>query len=495
MNDAANRDTERTTPAPTPVPTPDAAEDAGHRRVLDHLRTSITGELIDRSHPGYDEARRVWNGMIDRRPIAVVKAGSVADIAPTLALAAEQNLPLAIRGGGHNVAGNGTVDDGLVLDLAFLNGVEVDAATRTVRVAAGATLARIDRATEPHNLAVPVGVVSNTGIAGLTLGGGVGWLTRAHGLTVDNLLAAEVVTVAGERVTASETENPELFWGLRGGGGNFGVVTEFTFRAHPIPARPFTGTFVYPVPLWESALAAYETWTQDLPDDLTSVVTFTVPPPVMELGDEPLMLLGFAWATEDTDRAGRVVDDLRRAAPPAIEATEPMSWPAWQCSSDAIFPKGSRGYWRNSSFDRLDPDVIAALIRRGTEQSWVGTGFDIHHLGGAFGRVPEDATPFPSRSARYWLNIYGFWAAEADDAARTAFIRSFGAEVEPLGSGGRYVNFLGEERDANAVREAQQVYGGSKLGRLANLKRDYDPQNLLRHNHNILPAVATGDAD
>jgi FAD/FMN-containing dehydrogenase len=469
--------------------------DSTHRSLLSTLRSNITGELIDRADPRYDDARRVWNGMIDRRPIAVVQAGSVADIAPTLAMASQQGLPLAVRGGGHNVAGNGTVDDGLVLDLARLNGVDVDADARTVRVAAGATLAHLDRATEPFNLAVPIGVVSNTGIAGLTLGGGVGWLTRAYGLTVDNLLSAEVVTVAGTTVTASATENPELFWGLRGGGGNFGVVTEFTFRAHPIPALPFTGTLVYPMPLWESALAAYETWTHDLPDELTSVLTFTVPPPAMGLGDDPLLMIGFAWATDDTQRAAQVVDRLRRAAPPAVEAIEPMSWAAWQSSVDAIFPKGSRGYWRNSSFDRLDPDVQAALIRRGTEQSWIGTGFDIHHLGGAFGRVPEAATPFPSRAARYWLNIYGFWAAAEDDAARTAFIRAFGDEVEPLGSGGRYVNFLGEERDADAVQQAQQVYGVSKLERLAILKRDYDPQNLLRRNHNILPAVATGDSD
>ncbi|TFB97802.1 FAD-binding oxidoreductase [Cryobacterium adonitolivorans] len=464
-----------------------------HRSLLSSLRTRISGELIDRSDPRYDDARRVWNGMIDRRPIAVVRAGSVADIAPTLALASQQGLPLAVRGGGHNVAGNGTVDDGLVLDLSGLNGVEVDAEARTVRVAAGASLAQVDRATERANLAVPIGVVSNTGIAGLTLGGGVGWLTRAYGLTVDNFVSAEVVTVAGHLVTASRTENPELFWGLRGGGGNFGVVTEFTFRAHPIPALPFTGTFVYPAPHWESALTAYEVWTRDLPDELTSVLTFTVPPPLMGLGSDPLLLLGFTWATDDTARAERVVDRLRRAAPPAMEATEPVSWPAWQSSVDAIFPKGVRGYWRNTSFDSLDTEVIAALIRRGTEQTWIGTGFDIHHLGGAFGRVPEDATPFPSRAARFWLNIYGFWAEPDDDLTRTAFIRDFGAEVEPLGSGGRYVNFLGEERDADPVQQAEQVYGASKLERLGLLKREYDPQNLLRQNHNILPAVVSGD--
>lgn len=465
------------------------------RRVLSLLRAALSGDLIERDDARYDDARRVWNGMIDRRPIAVVRAGSTADIAPTLAMASQQGLPLAIRGGGHNVAGNGTVDDGLVLDLSGLSGVAVDPGAGRVRVQAGATLGQVDRATEPFNLAVPIGVVSNTGLAGLTLGGGVGWLTRAYGLTVDNLVSAEVVTVGGETVRASASVNPDLFWGLRGGGGNFGVVTEFTFTAHPMPGLPFTGTFIYQAPQWATALTAYESWTRDLPDELTSVLTVTVPPPGLGLGSEPLILLGFAWAGENTARAARIVDELRRAAPPSMEATEPVRWTAWQSGVDEIFPKGARGYWRNTSFDRLDPEVIAALIRRGTEQTWIGTGFDIHHLGGAFGRVPEEATPFPSRAARFWLNIYGFWAEPADDLARMGFIREFGAEVEPLGSGGRYVNFLGEERDADPVEQAQQVYGAAKLERLALLKQEYDPQNLLRRNHNILPAVTTGDSD
>ena len=474
---------------------PDRTTDSTHRSLLSQLRTGISGELIVRSDPRYDDARRVWNGMIDRRPIAVVRAGSAADIAPTLALAATQGLPIAVRGGGHNVAGNGTVDDGIVLDLSGLHDVQVDPARRTVQVQAGATLAHLDSATAPYNLAVPVGVVSGTGIAGLTLGGGVGWLTRAHGLTVDNLIAAEVVTVAGDTVQASETENPELFWGLRGGGGNFGVVTSFTFRAHPLPERPFTGNFLYARDRWAQALASYEAWSRDVPDELTSILTILVPPAGMQLGTDPLLMLGFAWAATDTARAEELVDRMRRAAPPTIEAVEPVSWSAWQSSVDAFFPKGSRGYWKNTSFDRLDDEVRAVLARRGAEQSWVGTGFDIHHLGGAYARVAEDATPFPSRAARFWLNIYGFWADPAEDAARMAFIRAFGAEMEPLGTGGTYLNFLGEERDADAAAPVRPVYSEAKLHRLATLKRAYDPQNILRRNHNVLPAAASDDTE
>ena len=463
--------------------------------LLSQLRSRISGDLIDRSDPRYDDARRVWNGMIDRRPLAVIRAGSAADVAPTLAMAATHSLPIAVRGGGHNVAGNGTVDDGIVLDLAGLHGVQVDPAARTVRVQAGATLAHLDNATAPYNLAVPVGVVSGTGIAGLTLGGGIGWLTRAHGLTVDNLIAAEVVTIAGDTVRASATENAELFWGLRGGGGNFGVVTSFTFSAHPLPERPFTGNFLYSREHWARALSAFEEWTRDLPDELTSILTILVPPAGMQLGSDPLLMLGFAWASADTQRAEALVDRMRRAAPPTIEAVEPVGWSAWQSSVDAFFPKGSRGYWKNTSFDRLDDEVKAVLSRRGAEQSWVGTGFDIHHLGGAYGRVAEDATPFPSRAARFWLNIYGFWADPAEDAARIAFIRAFGAEMEPLGTGGTYLNFLGAEVDADPAVQDRRVFTDAKLHRLAALKRAYDPQNILRQNHNILPAPATGDSE
>ncbi|ASD22297.1 FAD-linked oxidoreductase [Cryobacterium sp. LW097] len=472
------------------------------RRLVEDLRTDVEADLIVDTDPGYDDARRVWNGMIDHRPLLIVRARATGDIAPTLALAARHRLPLAVRGGGHNVAGNGTVDAGIVLDLAALNTVEVDPDARTVRALAGATMADIDRATEPYGLAVPLGVVSATGIAGLTLGGGVGWQTRAHGLTLDAMVAADVVTVAGTRVRASATENPELFWGLRGGGGNFGVVSSFTFRAHPLPPRPVTGNFVYPKEQWAATLAAYDEWTRDLPDELTSILSVLVPPPAMGLGSEPLMLLGFAWAGTDTDRAREVIDRMRRAAPPAVEADEPMPWTAWQSAVDGVFPKGVRGYWKNTSFDSLDPAVIDTLLRRGAEQTWLGTAFDIHHMGGAFARVAEDDTPFPNRGARFWLNIYGFWTDPADDAERVAFVREFGAEMAVLGSGGTYVNFLGAESGTDPVAQALAVYGPAKLERLAALKREYDPENLLRLNHNIPTTVtrtgspgdtATGD--
>jgi FAD/FMN-containing dehydrogenase len=454
------------------------------------LQPAIRGTISEPGDPGYDEARSVWNGMIDRRPMAVVRAAGVDDIVPTIRTARELGVPLAVRGGGHNVAGNGTVDGGIVLDLGGLTDVRVDPDRREVRVAPGATLGDLDRATEPHGLAVPAGVVSGTGVAGLTLGGGVGWLTRAHGLTADNLLAIELVTADGSTVRASASENAELFWGVRGGGGNFGVASAFTFRAHPLGPDLLAGTFIFEPDRWGPALRGLDAWTRaGVPDAMTVISTTLTPPPELELGDDPVLLLGFLWASDDRSAGEAVVDDLRRATGPDVELIEPTTWSAWQSQADGLFPNGVRAYWKNMSFDRLDDATIDIIVRRGREQTWSGTAFDIHQMGGAFGRVAEDATPFPGRGSRYWLNIYGFWPDAADDAARTAFVKGFAADMAPHASGAQYVNFLGVEGSAREARaSALAVYGPAKMERLTALKRRYDPDNLFRLNHNIPPA-------
>jgi len=464
-----------------------ASQPTSMDQALDALRRDLAGTVVRPGDAAYDDARHVWNGMVDRNPAAIVRAASIADIAPTIRVVQDLGLLLAVRGGGHNVAGNGTVDDGIVLDLGALAAVEVDPAMREVRVGPGATLADVDRATEPHGLAVPIGV-SGTGVAGLTLGGGVGWLTRAHGLSVDNLLSAEVVTAGGELLHASPAENAELFWGLRGGGGNFGVISGFTFRAHPLGPDILSGNFVYGAPQWTEALRAYAAWTADLPDAMTSIISFVVPPEDWDLGDELLMLVGFVWASPDRAEGERWIDRLRAASRPNAEVLHPTTWTGWQSAADGLFPKGSRAYWKNTSFDRLDDLTIGTLVDHARELTWRGTAFDIHHMAGAFGRVPEDDTPFPNRAAQYWLNIYGFWADAADDARRTAWVRQFAADMEPHASGGLYLNFLGREHDpVEAASSALAVYGRAKLDRLVALKRQYDPGNLFRLNHNIPP--------
>ncbi len=459
-----------------------------HADAIARLRATIDGLVLEPGDEGYDEARRVWNGMIDKRPALVVRAASTADVAPVLALARETGLPLAIRGGGHNVAGNGTVDDGVVLDLGALNTVEVDPASRLVRVGPGATLGDVDRATERHGLAVPVGVVSGTGIAGLTLGGGVGWLTRRHGLTIDNLVSADVVLATGESVRASADENPDLFWGLRGGGGNFGVVTSFTFKAHTLDPDVLAGTLIYELPRWAEALHTYADWASGAPDGITTMITFMVPPADWDLGDRPLMFLGFAWADADRAAGETVIGRLRAACEPDVAVVDPTRWVAFQSAFDAAMPKGSRAYWRNASFARLDGPVIDAIVAGCGAQDWVGTAVDLHHMGGAFGRVAEDATAFPNRAAQFWLNIYGFWQDPADDPERVAWVKGLSDSLRAHAMAGQYVNFLGHEEFA-AHGKALAAYGPAKLERLVELKRRYDPENLFRINHNIPPTA------
>jgi FAD/FMN-containing dehydrogenase len=450
------------------------------------LQASIQGRVLTPDDTGYEAARRVWNSMIDKRPRLIAQAAAEADVAATIAFARASGLPLAIRGGGHNVAGNGSVDDGIVLDLSKLNAIDVDADACLVRVGPGATLADVDRATEPHALAVPIGVVSGTGIAGLTLGGGVGWLTRAHGLTIDNLVSADVVLADGSHVRASADEHVDLFWGLRGGGGNFGVVTSFTFRAHHLDPNVFAGTLIYERPRWPEAIAGWIGWTAGLPDALTTIATFMVPPAEWELGDRPLMFLGFAWAGVDRAAGEGVIERLQAACPPDISVLDPTRWLTFQSAFDTSMPKGVRAYWRNASFDRFDHEMIETLAEHCGVQSWVGTAADVHHMEGAFGRVPDDATAFPTRSAAFWLNIYGFWADPADDPARIAWVKGFSDAMRPHAMEGQYVNFVGQD-DADAQRKALSAYGPAKLARLVQVKRRYDPENLFRINHNIPP--------
>lgn len=450
--------------------------------------TGFHGRVIAVGDPAYDEARRVWNGMINRRPLAIVQATGVDDVRRGIVLARELDLPLAIRGGGHNVVGNATVDDGLVLDLGELRLVEVDPGSRTVRAGGGATLGDIDRATETYALAVPMGVVSKTGIAGLTLGGGMGWLIRKHGLTADNLLAAEVVTSTGDLIQASATENSDLLWGLKGGGGNFGVVTSFTFRAYPLGPRVYGGNLIYQLPHWRSAMLAFRDWTADLDTRMTSIISFLVPPPEFELGDQVALLIGYAWADSDFDAGERVAAPLLAAAPPDVALVEPTHWVEWQSSVDFALPKGVRAYWKNAFLGPLDDALIDVLIDRGSRQTWRGTGVDLHHFGGAYAQVAEDATPFPNRGAPFWLNIYGFWQDAADDSHHTAWVRDLHAAVTPWSRSGAYIN--AETRDAgprDARQQALDVYGPAKLERLVALKSRYDPQNLFRLNHNIPP--------
>ncbi len=457
------------------------------------LEASIDGDVVLPGDTTYDHARRVWNGMIDKWPAVIVRARSVSDVAPALAFARGYGLLIAIRGGGHSVAGHGTVDDGLVLDLSACNDVLVDPGRRIVTAGPGATLADLDAATAPHGLAVPLGIISATGVAGLALGGGFGWLTRAHGLTVDNLVEAEVVTVDGRTVQASATENVDLLWALKGGGGNFGVVTSFSFRAHPVPSSVLCGNLIYYAPNWTRALKAYAHWTEEVPDEMTSIVTSLSPPTDWEVGTAPVIVVRFAWSGADPQAGQHCLDLLTAAAAPDVLDVARLTWPQWQSSMDAVFPQGVRAYWRNTGLNVMDGDALDVITCFAAQQQWQGTAFDIHHMGGAFARVDERSSPFPSRSARYWINIYGFWNDPIDDAHHIDFVRSLDKAMRPFSSGAQYLNFMGDEAESlsvpNAPANGSSIYDGDKLNRLRGIKRDFDADNALRLNHNIPPSL------
>lgn len=452
------------------------------------LRPRLRGHLLLPGDSAYDQARHIWNAMHDRRPAAIVQPRSRNDVVAALSFARENELAVAIRGGGHSVAGYGTVDAGLLIDNSTWRAVHVDPDRRTVRVEPGATLAALDRATQEHALAVPVGVISATGVAGLTLGGGVGWLTRPYGLTADNLIGAEVVTADGSVIRTNEDEEPDLLWGLRGGGGNFGVVTSFDLRAHPVGPEVHAGNLIYHRSKWADALHAFRGWTRDLPDELTTIINFMTPPPSWELGNETLMVIGFAWANPHGHDMLRALAPLREAVRADVEVIEPTTWLAWQSAADELFPKGQRAYWKNVALDDLPDGAIDQLLTAADAMAPRAVGIDIHHMGGAFARQPVEATAFPNRSATFWVNCYAVWESpEGDDAGRS-WARDAHASLEPYATPGEYVNFLGSAPgDADATSAALTTYGEEKLARLRSLKRRFDPENVFRLNHNIDP--------
>jgi FAD/FMN-containing dehydrogenase len=455
------------------------------------LAGRLDGRLVLPGRDEWDSARSVWNGMIDDQPLAVLRCASPADVAAGILAAREGAVPLAVRGGGHNVAGNGTIYDGLVLDLSPMRRVDVDPGSRRVSVQGGATLGDLDRATQEHGLVVSSGVVSSTGVAGLTLGGGMGWVTRTFGMSIDDLRAAELITADGRLVRASAAEEPELFWGIRGGGGNFGVVTSFEFEGHPLGPDVYTGAAFYTRDRWADAMRFYAEWSQSIPDELTTIVTWMSPSEEWlpeHLKGERMLLLSFCWAGERVEDGEAAVADLLRHGPPDHVAAEPTPWLALQTSADAGFPHGIRAYFKSTYIDRLDEGAIATLVEHSGRRRSRLAGTDIHQLGGAYARVPADATAYGRRDHPYILNIWGVWADPADDADEIGWVRDFWTAMQPYAAGGHYVNFLGREDDATRAAQTRESYAPDTFARLVALKDRWDPSNLFRRNHNIPPS-------
>jgi FAD/FMN-containing dehydrogenase len=441
------------------------------------LDAAIGGDLLLPDNPRYEEARRVWNGMIDRRPAAIARARTTADVVAAVNFAREHGLEIAVRGGGHNAAGLAVVDDGLVIDLTEMNQVQVDPERRTARAGGGATWRDFDAATQAHGLATTGGVISMTGIGGLTLGGGIGVLMRSRGLACDNLIGSEVVLADGSVVRTSETEWPELLWGLRGGGGNFGVVTEFEYRLYPVDGM-YAGLLIYPRERAVEAAQIYREQTALAPDELG--VTFAL----LNTPDG-VPVVAFVPAFAGDAAAGEAaVAGYRAMGEPLVDMVGPMPYVAVQQMLDDGFQPGSHVYWKSHFLSGLPDEAIEIMVAGANAAPSPMNSLLIEHLGGAVARVGNDETAFDHRDAEYNFLILAAWTDPADADANIAWARHLWDAMQPYARG-VYVNYLGVGDSADRVRAA---YSPEKYARLAALKRDVDPENLFHRNQNIPPA-------
>ena len=448
------------------------------------LEGLVRGELIRPGDESYDKARAVHNAMIDRRPALIVRCVDVADVIAVVNFARENDARLAVRCGGHNVAGFGAVDDGIVLDLSPMKGIKVDPAARVATVQGGCTWGDVDHATHAFGLATAGGVVSTTGVGGLTLGGGLGYLTRRCGLSIDNLLAADVVLPDGSFVTASEDQNEDLFWALRGGGGNFGVVTSFTFRLHPIHTV-VAGPMLWHIEQAHDAMRMYEQLMADAPDDLNGLFAFLMVPPGPPFPEELHLktVCGVVWCHTGTPAEADEALAPARALGPAFELVGPMPHPVLQSMFDELTVSGMQEYWRADFLNELSDESIAAHVEHGGKVPSVFSGTFIFPIDGAAGRIARDETPFSYRDARFAEVINGIDPDPASaDALKSWVVESWDA-VHPYAAAGAYVNFIADEGQERVQASYRENYG-----RLAELKKRYDPTNLFRLNQNIRPA-------
>jgi FAD/FMN-containing dehydrogenase len=454
---------------------------------LDGLRAGLRGALSLPGEPGYDEARTIWNAMVDRRPAAIVRAAGAADVVRAVGFAREHRLPLAVRGGGHNIAGNAVCDGGLMLDLSPMRSVRVDPVGRTARVEPGVTLGEFDREAQAFGLATPVGINSTTGIAGLTLGGGFGWISRKHGLTADNLLSADVVTADGTLLHASEREQADLFWALRGGGGNFGVVTSFEYRLHPVGPEVVAGLIVHPFAEARELLAGYRRFVASAPEEVTAWVVLRRAPPLPFLPAEVhgREIVVFAvCALGDARAAGQAVAPLRALGKPIADVVGPHPFAAWQTAFDPLLTPGARNYWKSHDLGTLDDRFVEVVLEAAGRLPTAECEIFIGHLGGAINRVPATATAYPHRDVEFVMNLHTRWRDPGQDRECIAWTRQLFDATAPFATGGVYVNFMPEDE---APRVQKGAYGVN-YERLARLKAKYDPANLFRMNQNIVPA-------
>ncbi|MGZ4287396.1 MAG: FAD-binding oxidoreductase [Solirubrobacteraceae bacterium] len=453
---------------------------------LQELREAVHGAVLVPADDGYDDARRVWNGMHDRCPAVIVQCSGAADVITAVLFARSEALEVAVRGGGHSIAGFGTCDGGIVIDLSAMRGVRVDPASRRACVAGGATWADLDHETQAHTLATPGGLISSTGVAGLTLGGGIAWLMRRYGLSCDNLIGADVVTADGRLVHTSPSENPELLWGLRGGGGNFGIVTQFEFELHPLGPLVYGGPIFYPAEHAAGLIRRFRQWAPNAPDDVTAIINLTTAPPLPMIPEEwhGRKVVVFMATSAGTLEAGpQLVHEMRAYAEPVADLLGPIPYTALQQMLDPMFPKGIHSYFKATNLAKLDDELIDTLCEFHLQAPGPQCEIHIHQMGGALGRVPEHATAFPERSMPFLLNTVTSWHDAAKNDAHVQWARSIIAAAERASTGRTYVNYLGDPADAHSS------YGAEKYARLVALKNEYDLTNLFRLNQNIKPTA------
>jgi len=451
---------------------------------IDELRERVRGDVIVPGDGGYEEARKVYNAMIDRRPAVVVRAVNAGDVIAAVTFARERGLDLAIRGGGHSVPGFGTCDEGVVIDLARMRGVRVDPASRTARAEGGATWGDFNAATHAFGLATTGGIISTTGVAGLTLGGGIGYLARGFGLSCDNLVSADVVTADGRFLVASATENDDLFWALRGGGGNFGVVTALEFRLHPVKDI-YGGPMFYELDETENVLRFFREYIADAPEQMGAFPAFQIAPPLPFIPEDRhgdtfvAMVACWAGPVEDGERALRPFHDV---APVVAEHVGPMPYPALNGAFDALVPPGLQHYWKAAFVKELTDDAIAAHAEHGPEVPVVNSTMHIYPINGAVHRVAPGATAFGHRDASFAPVIAGMWPDPAQNEANIAWVRRYYEAVAPHSEEGGYVNFMAAD-DQDRVKANY----GANYDHLVKVKQTYDPENVFHLNQNIKP--------
>ena len=453
----------------------------------EELKAAIRGELLLPADAGFDKARSIWNAMIDRHPAMILRCAGVADVRRGIAFARDNNLPLAVHGGGHNIAGTALCDDGLVIDLSPMKSVHIDPLARRAYVEPGATLADFDHEAQAFGLATPLGINSTTGVAGLTLGGGFGWLSRRYGMTVDNLISADVVTADGELLHASADSHDDLFWAIRGGGGNFGIVTRFEFALHPVGPLVYGGLVVLPFEQAKDALLQYRTAVDQMPEELSVWVVSRLAPPLPFLPPEahgkPVIVFAMCYSGP-VENGPSVVEAVRGFGTPVGEHLGPMPYAMWQQAFDPLLTPGARNYWKSHNLDKISDGLIDALLDAIGKLPSPQCEIFFGQIGAQTSRVPVDATAYSSRDTQYAMNVHGRWDDASDDECCIAWARAFFDAAAPFTLGSVYVNFMTQE-EGGRVADAY----GPNYARLVAVKNRYDPRNLFRHNQNILPTA------